>query len=393
MESSGREVALKVLRKSLVHDEEFLLRFKRESEALASVKHPGVAEYYAAGSDGDVIYYAMEFVNGEPLSDRISDGPLPVRDALLIAAEVADALAAAHRVGLVHRDVKPSNIILSPTGAKLTDFGIARRVEEGSLTTSGRVMGSLPYMSPEQVKGQSLTPASDVYALGALLFEMLTGRLPFDAPDDETVATKIMTQPAPLASRLRKGVPPSVEVLLVQMLSKDPTLRPRSASEAAARLRDLAGGKAPAPQPGARRDALSRPASVAARLALAWLPVSRIGDKAAHTTSHVLRRLIRPGSAADARAEAAQVRRDIRRAKSESRRAEKQRDDRLRRAAETESAADKAFGEERQRLQRLAHDLQDEAVIFEKRITALSDSIAKDEERARSLDERAKAGP
>ena len=160
--SSGREIALKVLRAAVATDPEYVLRFKREARALAAVGHPGIARFYDSGGDGDLVYYAMELVEGEPLSRRIADGPLPVREAFEIASRVAEALDAAHRAGILHRDVKPSNIILSPAGPRLTDFGLARPMDGTRITTSGRVMGSLSYMSPEQIRGEKLSVRLDV---------------------------------------------------------------------------------------------------------------------------------------------------------------------------------------------------------------------------------------
>jgi len=239
-ESNGAEVALKILSSALEADSEYILRFRREADALSSVKHPGVARLLDFGRRDDLVYFAMEYVDGEGLDERLRDGPLPVGEALELAAQVADVLEATHRAGLLHRDIKPSNVIVSRRRVRLTDFGLARRMEGSGLTTSGRVMGSLPYMAPEQIRGERLSPACDIYSLGVLLFEMIAGSLPFDAPDQEALATRILTAPAPLLSKRRPGAAPvTLDLLLVKMLAKDPALRPASAGEVARRLREV----------------------------------------------------------------------------------------------------------------------------------------------------------
>ncbi len=392
-DADGREVALKVLQPALARDKEFLLRFKREAAALAAVRHPGVARFYESGVDGDSVWYSMELVEGESLSARIADGPLPVKDALAIAATVADALDEAHRSGVIHRDVKPSNVILSPGGAKLTDFGIARRLEGTRLTTSGRVMGSLPYMPPEQVRGEALGAASDIYALGALLFEMLTATLPFDGSDEETLATRILTEPAPLASRRRLGLPPALDLLLVRMLAKDPALRLPSAADAAARLREIADGRQPAAVKGERRETLlARCAAFASVVLYDWAPRCRIGDRCAEAAARTAIVLASAGGPTVARVEAARLRRSVRRARRELRTLERKRDERLKRADLMTRAAAAGLASDRQAPERHARELRDEAAIFETRIASVSRDLARDAERARTMEERARAG-
>jgi hypothetical protein len=402
--ATGREVALKVLRGALVTDEEFVLRFKREAKALALVDHPSVARFYSTGSDKDILYFAMEFVEGEPLAQRIADGPLGPRDALAMAAQVADGLAAAHKAGLIHRDVKPANILLVPLAsgdplfqAKLTDFGIARRADGTAITAAGSVVGSLPYMSPEQVQGQRLSPVSDIYSLGVVLFEALTGRLPFDDADEAALATRILTQPAPLLPRKVSGVPVSLSVLLVRMLAKDPSLRPSSAEHLATRLRELREGKADSSIADEEvevigRDGLfSRTLAALCRTAVRLAPLGPGGDSVAQSAGRMARERMGSGGRDAALLEAAVARRAVRQARREMKLLERKRADRLRKAVDAESRSSAAGAEARQTLSRLARDMRDEAGIFEKRIASLSATVAKETARAASLLESARA--
>lgn len=349
-ESTGRDAAVKVLRNALSVDEEYVVRFKREAKALSAVEHPGIARFYGTGVDGDVLYFAMELVEGEPLDRRLEDGPLPLAEAFSIAAQIAEALDAAHRALIIHRDVKPSNIIISAEGAKLTDFGLARRADGSGITTSGRIMGSLSYMSPEQVRGERLSAASDVYSLGAVLFEAVTGAPPFSADEDAALATRILSEPPGLASRARALVPVGLDMLLVKMLAKDADLRP-TAAEAAGRLRSLAEGTAAA--------------------------VTFVGSD-------------REAALAEAAAaDAAALRREIRAAKKEIRRAEKKREERLAKATRFAAQTQHAPPDDAQVLKRAAGRLRDEAAVFDARIRALSGQAAAKSERLRRLEEKA----
>ena len=391
-ESTGREVALKILRTALVTDEEYVLRFKREAKALSLVSHPNVARFHAMGVDGDILYYAMEFVEGEPLSRRIADAPLPACDAVTVAAEIADALEAAHQSGIIHRDVKPSNIILSPAGAKLTDFGLARRRDGSALTTSGRVMGSLGYMSPEQIRAEPLTAASDLYSLGVTLFESLAGCPPFTAADDAAIAARVLAEPPPLVSRLCPHAPAGLDLLLVTMLAKDSKLRPQTAAEVAAKLRRIAGG-------GSVEDSaasLAKPPLVASlismlcRGALAVLPCTKTCRPLADRLAGFAR-LHGAASAADlALLDAVLARREMRAAMAELSLLERKRNLRLQKASEASARATVSSAEEKQSLDRLARELENEARIFQTRITSLSDEIAGLGRRARDLAEKAR---
>ncbi len=392
--STGRQVALKVVSLVLSSDGEFILRFKREAASLASLSHPGVAQFIEYGQNDQSVYLAMEFVEGEPLSVRVADGPLPVKEACLIAAEVAEALCAAHKAGLIHRDVKPSNIILSEAGARLTDFGLARSMEGPALTTSGRVMGSLPYMSPEQIRGERLTHLSDLYSLGVVLFEMVTGGLPFEGADDEALVGKILTQPAPLASRLRRETPVGLDLLLIRLLSKQEDLRPLSAAELGENLREIASGIGTVRTRRKRRRRAAvwqRALGEACRFFIGILPPGKTGSRIAHSTGEWVLSVIGAGEPAALRIEAGLAVRRSRESRRELSAATRKRDLRLKRAQSARRRAAEADIEERQSLERFAREMVLEAEVFEKRMDELAGKALADEERARALEERAAA--
>ena len=181
----GRRVALKVLVQELADDARATSRFVREARATAKLTHPNVTRVYDFGRDGGLPYLVMELLEGETLADRLAGGPLPPAEAARICAAVADALDAAHRRGIIHRDIKPGNVLLTPAGeVKVMDFGIAAAADETHSTTGSGLYGTAAYVSPERAAGQAATPAADIYSLGAVLYELLTGRPPFlgDSP-------------------------------------------------------------------------------------------------------------------------------------------------------------------------------------------------------------------
>jgi serine/threonine protein kinase len=236
-----RSVALKLLRDV---DEAISARFEREAAALSALSHPGIVRYVAHGSTaGGERFLAMEQLVGVTLAERLASGPLGARHAVRLAAAIAAALCAAHGQGLLHRDIKPSNIFLEegdPARAKLLDFGLARASHAPALTHAGSLLGTPGYMAPEQVRGlPGHDPRSDLFALGAVLFECLTGRAAFVGVDTEAVLTKILVEQPPALRELCPSVPPALEALLGRLLAKDPGRRPAGADEVLAELAAL----------------------------------------------------------------------------------------------------------------------------------------------------------
>ena len=225
-----RQVAVKILHEQFRSDEEFIGKFHKEAQAAARLSHPHIVNIYDVGISGVDHYIVMEYVQGNTLKKRIKDdGNLPIMEALHVAREVADALAHAHNNNLVHCDIKPHNILMTADGhAKVADFGIARAVTESTMTYSGNVVGSVHYFSPEQAKGTMITPKSDVYSLGVVLYEMLAGRLPFTGETPVGVAMKHLQEMPPSLRQYRPEVPPLVESIVMRAMAKDPSARPDS---------------------------------------------------------------------------------------------------------------------------------------------------------------------
>jgi len=227
----NRPVAVKILHEAFKQDKEFIDKFQREAQAAARLSHPNIVNIYDVGvADGDH-YIVMEYVPGRTLKDRIrQEGHLSVSESLRVAREIAEALAHAHANNLVHCDIKPHNILMMADGhAKVADFGIARAVTESTMTYSGNVIGSVHYFSPEQAKGTMITPKSDVYSLGVVLYEMLTGKLPFTGENPVSIAVKhLQEEPVPVR-QIDPAIPPVVEAIVSKAMSKDPAMRPTSA--------------------------------------------------------------------------------------------------------------------------------------------------------------------
>ena len=225
----GRVVAVKLLRREYAADDAFLGRFRAEARHAASIGHPGIAQVFDYGEDEGTAYLVMELVPGEPLSARLRrEGALPAAVAVPLLQQAAMALDAAHATGLVHRDVKPGNLLITPDErVKITDFGIARAGDQAPLTRTGEVMGTAQYLSPEQAMGRTATPASDVYSLGIVAYETLSGRRPFEADTAVAIAlAQVNNAPDPLPDT----VPGPVAAVVLQALSKDPAERPASAA-------------------------------------------------------------------------------------------------------------------------------------------------------------------
>jgi serine/threonine-protein kinase len=286
-ETLGRQVAVKVLRRELAHDPTFLERFRREARAAAGLSHPGVAGVYDYGELGGQPFIVMELVEGETLAERLAaGGRLPWREAFAIGEQVAAALAAAHAHGLVHRDVKPANILLGRDGrAKVTDFGIAQAAQTATLTRTGMVLGSANYVAPEQAKGGHVGPAADLYSLGCVLFEAVTGETPYRGGNAVAIATQHVSAPVPDPRERRQDLPPEAAALIVRALQKHPAGRfpsgaAMAAALAAARQEDGATQILPAviaparptrAMPAAARRPRARPLAVGALVVVALL--------------------------------------------------------------------------------------------------------------------------
>lgn len=277
----GRDVAIKVLRDQYAADPAFVARFEREAQAVAALTHPNIINIFDVGVDHDDHYFVMELIDGPNLKQVVrARGPLPVDEAVSIVAQALDGLHYAHSRGLVHRDIKPQNILLPPNGqAKVSDFGIAKGLSDASLTEAGVAMGTVHYISPEQARGEPATPASDLYAAGVMLYELLTGTVPFTADSTVGVAVKhLQDQPVP-PDRVNPAVPPQLSALTLRALNKQPDARFRSAQEMAEALRHWTTWKAPTATPVPARGtrvAVAGPSRSAARAAAAAVPAAGI---------------------------------------------------------------------------------------------------------------------
>jgi len=236
----GRDVALKTLKEWLAEDEMFLERFRREARSAATLNHPNVVQVYDQRRSAEGRYYIiMEHVPGGTLKDRIaSEGPLDPAEVARLASQVAEALRAAHEAGVVHRDVKSQNVLLAANGAaKVADFGIASAVHATTISEPGTVLGTARYMSPEQATGLDATPRSDLYSLGVVLYEALTGGLPFEAEDAADLRARHAARPPPRPRDANPEVPEALDALVARLLAKDPEDRFRSAAELVEELR------------------------------------------------------------------------------------------------------------------------------------------------------------
>jgi eukaryotic-like serine/threonine-protein kinase len=222
-----RHVALKILHEQYSTDEDFVERFKREARSVAQLQHPNIVTVIDRGEEDGRQYIVFEYIEGENLKEHVvRKGRLDVREALEIADEVARGLAFAHEQGLIHRDVKPQNVLLNGDGrAKVTDFGIARTLDVDGMTQTGTVLGTSNYIAPEQASGQPVDAHSDVYALGAVLYELLAGEVPFPGESFVAVAMKHMHEPAPNLLDVRRDVPLRVAAAVDRALEKDPEQR------------------------------------------------------------------------------------------------------------------------------------------------------------------------
>jgi len=234
----NRYVAVKVLKEEFTTDEEFIRRFKIEAQSAASLTHPNIVSVYDVGNEGNLYYIVMELIQGKTLKQIIvEDGKLSWKWSVNVAIQIASALETAHKNNIVHRDIKPHNIIITEDGiAKVTDFGIAKAVSNSTITTFGATIGSVHYFSPEHARGGYTDAKSDLYSLGIVMYEMLTGRVPFDADTPVSVALKQMQEKPIEPIQINREIPSSVNKIVLRAMQKDPGLRYSSATEM---LKDL----------------------------------------------------------------------------------------------------------------------------------------------------------
>jgi serine/threonine-protein kinase len=251
-----RPVAIKLLADHLARDSSFRKRFLREARLSAALSHPNVVQVFDAGEDGGRPYIVMEHVEGDTLAGVLARrGRMPPDEAVALAAQACAGLQHAHDAGLVHRDVKPQNLLLRQDGTlKLVDFGIARAAEETRLTQVGTILGTAAYLSPEQAAGEEVTASADVYSLGAVLYELLTGRTPYTFETLAELAHRQSTEPIDPIAELAPEVPRALEDVVMRCLARNPSYRPSSAAELAQELR--------AALPGDRATAATEPLAV-----------------------------------------------------------------------------------------------------------------------------------
>ena len=230
----NRYVAIKILRPEFTKDEQFVENFRRESQAAAGLSHPNIVSVYDVGQEGNIHFIVMELVEGKTLSKLIEEkGRLDYKEAINITRQVASALSLAHKNQIVHRDIKPHNILITNTGvAKLADFGIAKAVSASTIIGgNNKVMGSVHYFSPEQARGAYVDERSDIYSLGIVLYEMLTGKVPFDGDNPISIALMHINDPMPPVSAEVPGIPPQLEKIIMKATDKYQTNRYRTADE------------------------------------------------------------------------------------------------------------------------------------------------------------------
>lgn len=240
-----RRVAVKVMNDSLSHDQDFIKRFLREAKAAGSLSHPNVVNVYDVGREQDIHYIVMELVKGNSLMEMIEGRSfLPVTEAVRIAIQMLEGLGHAHDNGIVHRDVKPHNIMATHDGRyKVTDFGVSRLSRASTITQTGYVMGSVHYFSPEQAKGAETSRSSDLYSVGVVLYEMVTGRLPFDGDEAIAIALKHLQEPVPDPRVIRPDIPEALCQIIFRAMEKDPQARYQSAQEMITDLESFLNGQ------------------------------------------------------------------------------------------------------------------------------------------------------
>ena len=250
-----RIVAAKILRDEFSKDKGFVEKFKTEALSAASISHPNIVNIYDVGQENDVYYIVMEYVDGHTLKDVIrKQAPLPVEQAVDIAIMVCDGIHHAHEKGIIHRDIKPHNILITEQGmVKVADFGIARAVSAGTITYGNNIVGSVHYFSPEQARGEAINRTADIYSVGCVLYEMLTGKVPFNADSPITVALRHIHDEPPSPRSINPEIPPALEAIVYKAMAKLPSQRFQTAQDMRNTLLSLnkdINGKAGAMSPG-----------------------------------------------------------------------------------------------------------------------------------------------
>src|ERR1700688_915551 len=269
-----RIVAIKVLSADLADRADLRERFEREAKAIASLNHPHICTLYDVGHEDGTDFLVMEYLEGETLAQRLSKGPLPLEEVLQYAIEIADALDKAHRKGITHRDLKPGNIMLTKSGTKLLDFGLAKLKQEVAPTTSvsqlptmanaitgeGTILGTLQYMAPEQVEAKEVDARTDIFAFGAVVYEMATGKRAFQGKTSASIMAKILEAEPPSMASLQPMTPPALDRVVKRCLAKEPDDRWQTASDLSESLKWIAegGSQAGVPAPVASKRKLWR---------------------------------------------------------------------------------------------------------------------------------------
>ncbi|MGH9462494.1 MAG: protein kinase domain-containing protein, partial [Vicinamibacteria bacterium] len=252
-----RTVAIKVLPSHLADDADLRQRFEREARTVSSLNHPHICTLHDIGREGDVAFLVMEHIEGETLAERLKKGPVPLNEALTYAVQITEALDKAHRQGVVHRDLKPGNVMLTKSGAKLLDFGLAKLAgtvsgapdmstlsslptEQKSLTAAGTILGTFQYMAPEQLEGREADARTDIFALGALIFEMVTGKKAFEGKSQASLISSIMSSEPASVSTVQPFSPAALDRVIRTCLAKDPDKRWQSAGDVARELEWIA---------------------------------------------------------------------------------------------------------------------------------------------------------
>jgi len=299
----GRTVAVKMLRPQYAADPVFVSRFEREAQVAASVSHPNVVDVYDYGRYRDTFFIAMQYVSGRTLKQTLDqDGRFSVNDAVHAARQILAGLGAIHAAGIIHRDIKPQNVLIGLDGsARVTDFGVAHGPLVGPLTTHGTTVGTASYMAPEQARGGKLSPATDLYAVGVVLFELLTGRLPFEADNPMAVMLSHLQDPAPLPTSVAPGVqiPADVQTAVMRALNKDPSQRFASADAMSKVLTEAIGSGGVAPPRSPSVDAATTQVSPVVTNQVTPVPATAVPASAA--SQERARNLPAPGPLAPSR--------------------------------------------------------------------------------------------